>query len=318
MSNAIAIGMQREVPWLGVGVSGEWYRSIDALNAANLNFTVRQEKLYWMREERDPNYVTPIVYNEPAPMFANIRDDDTLLGCVTPQYKIIQNDDAFSIVDLFISNGGVITHVGMTEDGLCFMVARMEVEREIGGDPYEINLMATNSFNSKYPCQIIMTPVRIYCQNMYRKLVNDRVFLIKHTTTANSRLETITSGSNLEKKVKLFSDVIEQSQLKSFDKDKLDSILAILFPYPKEKGPREDVYKLKADAARSHFVDRYFDAPDNRVHQGNAFGFINAYFDYLSHRDPMKNLSSNWADRRLSGIVSGIDVNRSLFKMAMA
>lgn len=312
MPNTI-VQSNRVAPWLGIGVQGQWDNSADALQAAHMDFDVRQERLFWQRDDQG------IVYNEVAPMFANVRNtDDKLLGCVTPQYKIIQNRDAFSLIDPFIQgNNGAITNVGMTEDGLAFMVARVQVERSIGGEPYEINLMCTNSFNTKYPCQIIMVPIRIYCQNMYRKLVNDRVFLAKHTATANERLLAIAQGSAVEKKVLAFQNVIECYQGKHMSPKQLEALVAMLFPYPKEKGPRELTYRLKAEEQRERFIDQYYDAPDNQVHHDNAFGFVNAYFDYLSHRSATRETSMAWVDRRLSGLVSGLDVNQGALKEAM-
>jgi hypothetical protein len=91
-------------------------------------------------------------------------------------------------------------------------------------------------------------------------------------------------------------------------------MIALLFPYPKEAGPREATFKLKADEQRKKFIERYYDAQDNRVHQNTAFGFVNAYFDYLSHREQARNTSYAWADRKLAGLVSGLDVDTSLFK----
>lgn len=305
----------RVAPWLGIGAQGEWDNSLDALQDAELDFDVRQEKLFWQREDKEmPQYV----YNEEAPMFANVRNtDDRLLGCVTPQYRIIQNRDAFSLIDPFIQgNGGIITNVGMTEDGLAFMVARVMVDKIIGGEPYEINLMATNSFNTKYPCQIILTPIRIYCQNMYRKLTNDRVFLAKHTTTANDRLMAIANSNAIDKKVLAFSNVIETYQGKHMSPAQLDALVAMLFPFPKE-GPREQTFRLKAEEQRQRFKDLYFEAPDNVDHRDTAFGFVNAYFDYLSHRSATRDTSMAWADRRLSGLVSGLDVDTKTLHEAL-
>lgn len=313
MPNTTMVQGTRVAPWLGTGVQGNWDNSADALEASGLDFDVRQERLYWQHEEDGG-----IVYDEPAPMFGNVRNtDDKLLGCVTPQYRIIQNRDAFSLIDPFLGNGGVITNVGMTEDGLAFMVARMQVERIIGQEPYEINLMLTNSFNTKYPCQIIMTPIRIYCQNMYRKLVNDRIFLAKHTTTANERLIRIAQGNIIEKKVLAFSSVIESYQGKHMSQTQFKALLAMLFPYPKEGGPREQTYRTKVDEQRQRFEDVYFDAPDNRVHQDTAFGFVNAYFDWLSHRPASRETNMAWADRRLSGIVSGLDIDQAVLRGAL-
>jgi len=316
-TNTEIVREERVAPWIGIGVKGQWDNSYDALRAAYMDFTVRQEQLYWKREDEDNGYNCQIVYEEKAPMFGNVRDtDDKLLGCVTPQYKVIQNRDAFSLIDPFLGNGGIITNVGMTVDGLCFMVARVRVEQIIGREPYEINLMLTNSFNTKYPCQIIMTPVRIICQNMYRKVVNDRIFLAKHTTTANERLQAIANGNAIDKKILAFSNVIESYQGKHMSMRQLETLVAMLFPYPKD-GPREVTYRLKADEQRQRFIDQYFDAPDNRQHQDTAFGFLNAYFDYMSHRANTREMAGSWADRRLSGLVSGNDIDMHALKEAL-
>lgn len=300
----------RVAPWIGIGVSGRWHSSYEALQAADLDFDVRQEDLFWQHDQGG------IVYNEKVPMYANIRNtDDKLLGCVTPQYKIIQNREAFTLLDPFLGNG-TITHAGMTEDGLAFMIAEVGMKL-IGGEDYTIHLMATNSFNTKYPCQIIMTPVRIICQNMYRKIVKDRIFLAKHTTTADERLKVIASSNIVEKRVLAFSDIIEQAQQRSLSASQFKVLLAMLFPYPKEGGPRENTFRLKADEQRQYFTDRYFDASDNRKHQDTAFGFINAYYDYLSHRPALRNSNIAWDDRRFSGLVSGLDIDSSILKEAL-
>ena len=301
---------ERRAPWLGIGVSGEWQSSADALAAAEMDFDVRQEQLFWNLD------LDGIIYQQDAPMFGNVRcTDDKLLGCVTPQYHILQNHDAFALLDPFLENG-VITHAGMTQDGLCFMVAEVNTTT-IGGEEYQVNLMCTNSFNAKYPCQIIMTPVRIICQNMYRGLIKDRIFLAKHTMTAGDRLKQIASSDAVDRTLVAFTEIINNSQAKKLTLKQVQNLVALMFPYPKP-GEREETFKLKADEQREKFMDVYYNAPDNQDHHGTAFGFVNAYMDYLSHRDPVRNTSVAWDDRRLQGIVSGLDIDRSILRRAVA
>lgn len=312
----------RVAPWIGIGTNGEWDNSYEALRDAHLDFHVSKEKTYWLEPTDpiaiiDPNNAVTTDLAE-LPMYANVRDtDNKVLGCVTPQYKIIQNVEAFSLIDPFLGNGGKITHAGMTMDGLCFMIAEVKAKKIIGNEEYTIFLMVTNSFNTKYPCQIIMTPVRIICQNMYRKLINDKIFLAKHTLTADRRLLALANGDAIEKKILTFSNVIDSMQGKKMTTEALNMLVAMLFPFPKEGGPREIAYKAKAEDLRQKFLDEFYDAPDNTVHHGNAFGFVNAYYDYLSHRGASRNTSIDWSDRRFSGLVSGLDVDTSLIKQAM-
>lgn len=311
MPNTTLATTGRQAPWIGIGTSGEWGSSSEALEAAGLDFHVRQEQLFWNHQ------ISPgVVQEEPAPMFGNVRDtDDQLLGCVTPQYRIVQNRDAFGLIDPFLNNGK-ITHAGMTTDGLVFMVAELAV-KGICGEEYAINLMATNSFNTRYPCQIILTPIRIICQNMYRGLVKDRIFLAKHTTAADDRLRRIASSGAVDKTVLAFTEIVENSQSKVMPMQQLQMLIAMLFPYPKEKGPREATFRAKADEQRHKFLEHYYDAPDNRIHHGTSFGFINAYMDWLSHREPARNTGMAWADRRFQGIVSGLDIDNRVIKNAL-
>ena len=196
------------------------------------------------------------------------------------------------------------------------MVAEVSIAT-IGGEDYQVNLMCTNSFNAKYPCQIIMTPVRIVCQNMYRGLVKDRIFLAKHTMTASDKVKQIASSNAVDRSLIAFSEIINNSQAKKLTLKQVQNLVALLFPYPKP-GAREEVFKLKADEQREKFMDRYYDAPDNRDHHGTAFAFVNAYMDYLSHRDPVRNVSTPWEDRRLQGIVSGLDIDKNVLRRAVA
>lgn len=324
MSN-LAIA-QKLAPWVGIGVSGSWDNSTDALDAADMNFTVYPEKIFWdkpdgilLDEIHDTGYQSQYVsMPEMVDMFANVRGDtNQVLGCVTPQYRIIQNKDAFSLIDPFIQgNDGVITNAGMTADGLCFMVARIINSRGIGGEPYEINLMVTNSFNTKYPCQIIMVPLRIICQNMYRRLVNDKILLAKHTLNVNERVISIAQSKGIDKKIDTFKMIIESAQAIKITKAKLNSLIEMMFPYPKE-GPREEAYRIRTDNLRRDFIESYFDAPDNAMHKDSSFGFINAYYDWISHRSAPRETSMKWNERRFNGIVNGVDINTHVLKEAM-
>ena len=95
-----------------------------------------------------------------------------------------------------------------------------------------------------------------------------------------------------------------------------DNLVAKVFPYPKPGGPREQWSTERVKVLRSEFKDRYYDAPDNYSHKGTVFGFVNAYYDYLSHADQTKRMPGSWDDKRLSRLVSGDAVKASVLKEA--
>lgn len=324
MTNQItATNRLREAPWVGIGVKGQWTDYREALADSQLGFTVeaRDAKV----EIFDPygtGFGQSIVTYETVPgVQVNLQQGtNRILGCVSSQYGIIQNEDAFQLLEPFTDAGGVITNAGMTEQGLCFMVLRMR-QANILGDDWDFDVMCTNSFNGKFPCALIMVPTRIICQNMYRSLMgkHDGLLHIRHGSLAPNRLKAAQSATA---KVLTFQASFESTlgaaNSKLLPVSTIEStLLPMLFPYPKAGTPREVTSRERADQLRQEFMDVYYAAPDNVKYHGKSLGFINAYYDYLSHRNPTKCMPGNWADRRLSGLVSGNDVKRSVIKEAL-
>jgi hypothetical protein len=303
-------------------VKGQWTDYRDALDAAQLGFTVEQKELYWDRTAFTmsaaggwhPAYVQT---RESTPMRVNVRSDNQeALGYVTQQYGLIQNEDAFALLEPFTAAGGVITNAGMTEQGLCFMVLRM-MDKEFLGDRYDFDVMCCNSFNTRFPLSLIMVPTRIICQNMYRKLMgnNDSILHLRHASQADNRLKAANAAVNtISLYATNFGITIENAANKQMDQVATFHLISMLFPYPKPGGPREQLTKLKVDELRKEFYDKYYMAPDNAKFHGTGMGFLNAYYDFLSHRDPGKNMPGSWEDRRLSGLVAGSSIKPALIK----
>lgn len=327
MSNIITTTTSRKAPWVGIGKSGEWTDYRDALADAGLDFTVRAEQAkvelpavpYKMS---DPEYTMITTMFEPVPnTIVNVREEDNkILGVVSDNYAIVQNQDAFSLLEPFTKAGGVIQHAGMTEQGLAFMVLHIRKENMLGDD-WDFDVMCTNSFNGGFPLALIMVPTRIICQNMYRKLMgnNDALLHVRHGAHANHRLTaatTVTGG--VMTYVQAFGQTLKMAREKSLTHLTLErELVPMLFPYPKEGGKREVTYKAKVDELRTEFMDKYYDAADNRKYHETALGFLNAYYDYLSHHDPTKNMPGSWADRRLSGLINGNDIKTNVIKKVL-
>ena len=312
----------REAPWVGIGVSGQWDDYREALYVGQLDFTVvPKEAKVKIDYSSPPGWLGLVNYETVPGVQVNVMDGtNKILGCVSSQYGIIQNEEAFSLLQPFTDAGGIITNVGMTEQGLCFMVLRMR-NAQILGDEWDFDVMCCNSFNGLFPCSLIMVPTRIICQNMYRKLMgnHDSLLHVRHGRMAPDRIKAAQQATG---KVLTFQAAFE-NQLEYANSKLLpsgtveDTLLPMLFPYPKPGGPREQTSIERVDALRQEFMDVYYDAPDNAKFHGTSMGFINAYYDYLSHRNPGKNMPGDWSHRRLSGLVSGNDVKVGVIKEAL-
>lgn len=321
----------RVAPWIGIGAKGEWDDYREALHAGGLDFTVYPRDVYWnkpdgftldeMAASSDPNAFTGYPsYMENVDLVANVRGDtNRLLGVVTPRYRIVQNDKAFKIMEQVIRAGGVITNAGMTEQGLCFMVARLS-RLDIDGDMYMMNVMVTNSFNGAFPLALIITPVRIICQNMYRGLMGqaDNVVRMRHETNVIDRLDTQYDimGRMNSYCVDFNAKVIKlvDAPMKAGDYQRL---LGMLFPYPKPGGAREQTSIARIESMREEFTRDYYNVADNMHYVGTAFGFLNAYMDWLSHAGNGKRTAGSWQDKRLSKLVSGDLIKHNVISECM-
>jgi len=309
---------KREAPWLGIGVSGEWNDYREALYDSQLDFTVHPQEC--KTEIVLTGMDGDIVYYANVPgIQANVVDDsDKILGAVSNAYGIIQNASAFSLMQPLCDAGAIITHAGMTEQGLVFMVAQWDMFM-MNGEDYTLDIMATNSFNGSYPCGLIMTPRRIICQNMYRKICNDQLLHVRHMRLAPRRIEEakVNQGRILTY-MEEFKDIMDHSLYVTLNPRKLNKLMGIMFPYPKdEEAVRYQTSKDQVDRIREEWLDLYYSAGDVKKFGASALRFIHAYYDYLSHGTIALRRMTGDIDRRFSRLVSGDSVNTKLIKEAL-
>jgi len=326
--NNTIVARKRLAPWIGIGAQGAWTDYMDAMRAADLDFHVHSEDLYWDRPDGFSLDECKIgagltgypCHPENVQMYANVRGDtNQVLGLVTPRYEIVQNAEAFKVMQQVTDAGGVITNAGMTEQGLCFMVARMH-GKDVNGEEFEINIMATNSFNTAFPIALIITPVRIICQNMYRRLMSnkDNLLVMRHNSHIHERLISYNSAmgrlASYEDDFNAMAVALAAASMSVADYKRL---VEMIFPYPKPGGKYEQTSIDKVDALRNMFHDEYYLASDNQRWVGTPYGLVNAYYDYLSHGDNRKNMAGSWEDKRLSRLVDGSAVNNQVIKEAI-
>lgn len=297
----------RLLPWIGAGISGTWSDPIEALHDADLDYKVVQEPAYTIDNVEIPGVI------------ANRRyDNGEILGVVTPRYGVVQNTDAFSLLNPFCSTG-VIEHVGMTHQGMVFMVMRTTLNFGFNGDEFELFVCAMNSFNAMFPLALIITPVRVVCQNMFRKLIkNDTAMLIKHGKFAADRIISVNAANTLLVNYReTFQEALTDSYSTYRFPSELDNFTVKMFPFTPEdsKHPRAKQTNERIKDLREEFVNDYYYASDNVKYRDSKLGIINAYYDWITHHVPMR-VCSNFEDTRLGNLMNGTAVNTKLLKGA--
>lgn len=313
MMELMKVERERKIPWIGVGVSGAWDDYNDALEAAGMDFYVIKDAAYWMRPDGGDVY-TPERINNTNVTYRT--DTNQQLGVVADQYQVVQNAEAFKLIQPFVDGGGVITAAGYTEQGLNFMVAHMENQNFLGDD-FDFSIICTNSFNGRFPLSLIITPIRCICNNMFRKLHKDQVMMLRHCTNINDRLLPAAAAvTTIQEWINGFGEQLDKVAMKKKSDKDIRHLIEMLFPYGQEGGAREATSRQRVDAARELFYDAYYLAPDNANFQGTALGFLNAYYDYLSHGQFGRVVAGNYDHRRLSALVSGQAVDGKLMQEA--
>lgn len=300
----------RTAPWIGIGTEGEWTSPWEALQESDLNYSVEQVDAFDDRGTRIPGVVV------------NRREDTgEILGHVTDRYGVIQNLDAFSLLDPFSEAGGIIEHAGMDSNGMVFMVMRMPGQSfGFGGDSFDLYVCAMNSFNGSFPLAVFVSPLRVYCQNMFRKLINgnDNVLRIKHGTFANDRIESARDATAmlLEYNDSFVSELDKMAMEKRSWKD-VDAWIAKLFPEVPvdDLHPRAAASNARIAEMRTVFLNEFYQAEDNLNYLGTKLGIINAYYDWLSHGLPSR-ARTGYEERRFDNMMLGKAVDAKLITAA--
>lgn len=297
-------------PWIGVGKTGEWSDVREAMNICDLDFHVEGKDVQFSYDENGMTY-----FNNVPNVMATVREDNhTPLGCVSSTYEIVQNEEVFTMLQPFVDMGGQVTSGGMTAEGLCFMVVTMN-DIVAGGDNYTVNVMATNSFNGKYPAALICSPVRIICQNMYRQLMNqsDNVARFRHSLNIGNKLELIKSAyETFSSYQDVFAKQIDQLKLAKA-KHSIEEFVELMFPYTNTNvnSPRFQSSQEKVDEKRAFYINHYYNS-DTNSDFGTCFALVNAYYDYVSHDVPVRTTDEQYRGTRLSKLVGGTMVKPKL------
>lgn len=291
----------RQVPWHGLGeIVKEAPDSVAAIKLAGLDWDVIQSPVFVNGKQAD-NY------------FANTRsDNDEILGIVTGRYSIVQNSEAFAFTDALIKEGAVkYETAGSLKGGRqVWMMAKMEKEYSILGDKFDPYLCFTNSHDGTGAVRVMMTPIRVVCQNTLNAAIAGakRSWSTSHVGEIAAKLEdakkTLTYGeaymSSLEEDAARLADI-------KITGDMYGEIINALLPITIKTSEREK----KTIETKREGILHAMKQDDIKRFAGTGWGFMNAVSDFTTHAEPMRKTKTYEANR-FSRVVEG----DSLFDLA--
>ncbi len=187
-----------EVAWHGLGVvTPGTLPAREAFETADALFTVEKRELLvpQVRISELDGYRSDMG-TEPAGVYGVVRTDtQALLGVVTKQYEIVQNDSLLRMAE-FIREEADMDCVIVLSDGakVCFTATLRGAETDIvPGDTVKRRIVGYLGHDGKTGCGAKFTNIRVVCQNTLTAALNESgaQSSITHKGTANANFDAL-------------------------------------------------------------------------------------------------------------------------------
>lgn len=291
------------VPWHGLGTRLEQApkTAAEAMKAARLDWEVGLKPVY--AGGGGMFYAVP-------DRLAVVRldqwgeEDCPVYGLVGPDYRPLQNREAFTFFDPVVSSGAVTyeTAGSLGKGERVWVLAKVSGKHASfavkGKDEVQKYLLLSNGHDGRTAVQVRFTPVRVVCQNTLSWALADgkSMFKIYHGRQMHLRLE---DAQESVKTVLGYYDAIEQ-QAELFAKfemtgKRLPDYLNSVFPDPvprKGQSQRSTAEALqKVLGMREGSAKLFEEGKGNEVEgiRGTLWAAYNGVVEYVDHRMPYKS-----------------------------
>ena len=187
-----------EAAWHGQGVVTQGtLPAREAFETADALFTVEKRELYYVNDDACHNKEVPLWF--PSESFAVVRTDtQALLGVVSRQYEIVQNDSLLRMAE-FIREEVDMDCVIVLSDGakVCFTATLRGAETDIvPGDTVKRRIVGYLGHDGKTGCGAKFTNIRVVCQNTLTAAMQDSGARssITHKNGANNNFDALISS----------------------------------------------------------------------------------------------------------------------------
>lgn len=282
-ANVESMFYTREKPWHGLGTKVEEApTSADALRLAGLDWQVIQEPIYTDTGERISGYK------------ANVRNSDRkVLGVVTDRYKIIQNQEAFAFTDSLLGEGVRYETAGVLQEGRkVWLLARLPREYIISGERISPYLVFSNTHDGSGAVKVALTPICVVCNNTLNLALNtaSRSWSMIHTGNIKNKVwEAKNTLFMAEEYMEKLGKEFENLRKRKLTDQQVKEYIELLLPMEKNATAMQSKNILKL---RNDMRSRYYDAPDLKEVENNAYRFINAVSDFATHAQPLRRTAN--------------------------
>ena len=281
-ANEPRIYVDRTTTWHAIGKDVSECKDMDhVLKASGLDYTVAKRPLYFGNSWDDDN-----PHNELVNRFVTVRTTDNHpYDVVSDKFEIIQNRDAFDFVN-YMGDEVSFEKAGETATGMVYIIAKLP-DMDILGDTFTPHVIFRNGFNAKVKITAAICPLRLVCQNQFNFAFKhtENTVTVRHVQNAEQKLEeareTLRMSANYMAELNEMAQRYAGIQISEFQ---LQRFLKEAFPMDGIEN-MNPFKRAKLEEARAAFIKAH-NADDNSNFRGTAWGLINAYTDFITHRVP--------------------------------
>lgn len=275
------IYVDRTTTWHAIGKSVEECKDMEqVLKASGLDYEVEKRPVF-MDAGGTAKYRVEIPNR-----FVTVRKtDDHPYDVVSDKFEIIQNREAFDFVN-YMGEDLQFEKAGETGSGMVYIIGKLP-EVSILGDAFTPHVIFRNGFNGKVKITAAITPLRMVCQNQFNFAFKNaaNAITIRHVRNAEAKLEeareTLRMCSDYMQELNLMAEHFAGMKISG---PKMEKVVKYLFPIPEDTAI--NAFKRKnLEDQRAAFLKAH-EAEDNRNFKGTAWGLVNAYTDFITHKEP--------------------------------
>ena len=234
-----------ERAWHGQGVATDGtLPAREAFETANALFTVEKRELEFPLVNDNPQGISPMRFTQPTGYYGLVRSDtQDLLGIVSKQYEIVQNDSLLRMAEFIREEVDMDSVVVLSDGGKVAFTATLRGASAdiVPGDTVKRRIVGFLGHDGKTGCGAMFTNIRVVCTNTLAAAMatRDAKVSIRHKTGANDSFDQLissidTARETFNNEVEIFRNFADTPIERSDFRELLERVYASEIPEGKQ------------------------------------------------------------------------------------
>jgi len=281
-----------EPAWHGLGTVVENApTTMDAMRLARMDFDVVKSNPI-IAQFRDPNEYYQN-NTKASKFYATVRcDTNEVLGVVSENYKVVQNEELFKIADS-LPEAKVETAGTLFNGAQSYILMKDDEWAVNGNDEMHEYLCLMNSHDGTLSLSALPTSIRVVCNNTLSWAISEgkqRMIRLKHTGDIDSKIHSLTEAlAEWHHAKDRFRSSVRTLANRRWDRNQIQTFWMEMYQMFEGDVPRESDtdknHRLRKKALTTfHTLSETFDKEVQQFGQDNAWIAANAVTNWLQHK----------------------------------